>query len=95
MAVSNSLAGIRNGARQVEGTINGVGERAGNAALEEIVMAIRTRADFFGVTTGIDTHELHRTSRLVLLAAPELWEKSLCSSKKASAEWLEGAPPPT
>jgi len=43
MAVSNSLAGIRNGARQVEGTINGVGERAGNAAREEIVMAIRTR----------------------------------------------------
>jgi 2-isopropylmalate synthase len=65
MAVANSLAGIRNGARQVEGTINGVGERAGNAALEEIVMAIRTRGDFFGVTTGIDTHELYRTSRLV------------------------------
>jgi 2-isopropylmalate synthase len=65
MAVANSLAGIRNGARQVEGTINGIGERAGNAALEEIVMAIRTRADFFGVTTGIDTVELSRTSRLV------------------------------
>ena len=65
MAVANSLAGIRNGARQVEGTINGVGERAGNAALEEIVMALRTRADFFGVTTGIDTRELYRTSRLV------------------------------
>src|SRR5271157_4160600 len=65
LAVANSLAGIRNGARQVEGTINGIGERAGNAALEEIVMAIRTRADFFGVTTGIDTHELYRTSRLV------------------------------
>ena len=65
MAVANSLAGIRNGARQVEGTINGIGERAGNAALEEIVMAIRTRADFFGVATGIDTHEFYRTSRLV------------------------------
>ncbi len=65
MAVANSLAGIRNGARQVEGTINGIGERAGNAALEEIVMAIRTRADFFSVTTSIDTHELGRTSRLV------------------------------
>ena len=65
MAVANSLAGIRNGARQVEGTISGVGERAGNAALEEIVMALHTRADFFGVTTGIDTHELYRTSRLV------------------------------
>src|SRR5579863_1559634 len=65
MAVANSLAGIRNGARQVEGTINGVGERAGNAALEEIIMAIRTRGDFFGVTTSIDTRELYRTSRLV------------------------------
>ena len=72
MAVANSLAGIRNGARQVECTINGVGERAGNAALEEIVMALRTRADFFGVSTGIDTRELYRTSRLVsnLLGTP-------------------------
>jgi len=65
MAVANSLAGIRNGARQVEGTINGVGERAGNAALEEIVMALRTRSDYFGLTTGIDARELYRTSRLV------------------------------
>ena len=54
-----------NGARQVEGTINGIGERAGNAALEEIVMALRTRADYFGVDTGIDARELYRTSRLV------------------------------
>jgi len=65
MAVSNSLAGVLNGARQVEGTINGIGERAGNAALEEIVMAIRTRADYYGVTTGVDARELARTSRLV------------------------------
>src|SRR5690242_8365625 len=65
MAVANSLAGILNGARQVEGTINGIGERAGNAALEEIVMALRTRADYFGVTTGVDARELHRTSYLV------------------------------
>ncbi len=65
MAVSNSLAGILNGARQVEGTINGIGERAGNAALEEVVMALRTRADYFGLDTGINTRELHRTSRLV------------------------------
>jgi 2-isopropylmalate synthase len=65
MAVANTLAGIHNGARQVEGTINGIGERAGNAALEEVVMALRTRADFYGLSTGIDTHELHRTSRLV------------------------------
>jgi 2-isopropylmalate synthase len=65
MAVANSLAGILNGARQVEGTINGIGERAGNAALEEVVMAIRTRGDYFGVTTGVDAREFHRTSRLV------------------------------
>jgi 2-isopropylmalate synthase len=65
MAVANALAGVRNGARQVEGTINGIGERAGNAALEEVVMAIRTRADYFGVHTGIETREFHRTSRLV------------------------------
>jgi 2-isopropylmalate synthase len=65
MAVANTLYGVLNGARQVEGTINGIGERAGNAALEEIIMAIRTRGDFFQVHTGIDARELHRTSRLV------------------------------
>ena len=65
MAVANTLAGVRNGARQVEGTINGVGERAGNTALEEAVMAIRTRAEYFGVHTGIQTREFCRTSRLV------------------------------
>src|ERR671934_495415 len=65
MAVANSLAGITNGARQVECTVNGIGERAGNAALEEIVMALRTRADVYGVGTHIDTTEIHRTSRLV------------------------------
>jgi 2-isopropylmalate synthase len=71
MAVANSLAGIRNGARQVECTINGLGERAGNAALEEVVMAIRTRADFFsqaakdGLQTNINTKEIAKTSQLV------------------------------
>jgi 2-isopropylmalate synthase len=65
LAVANALAGVRNGARQVEGTINGIGERAGNAAIEEVVMAIRTRGDYFGLRTGIDTREFHRTSRLV------------------------------
>ena len=65
MAVANTLYGVINGARQVEGTINGLGERAGNAALEEVIMALRTRADYFGVHTGIDTRELFRTSRLV------------------------------
>jgi 2-isopropylmalate synthase len=65
MAVANSLYGILNGARQVEGTINGIGERAGNAALEEIIMALRTRGDYFGFHTDIETRELQRTSRLV------------------------------
>lgn len=65
LAVANALAGVVNGARQVEGTINGIGERAGNAALEEVVMALRTRADYFGLATGISTHEFSRTSRLV------------------------------
>ncbi len=70
MAVANSLTGVRNGARQVECTINGIGERAGNAALEEIVMTIHTRADFFGkdglgLETNINTREIYRTSQLV------------------------------
>jgi 2-isopropylmalate synthase len=65
LAVANSLAAIAEGARQVECTINGLGERAGNAALEEIVMAVRTRGDFFGVTTSIQTKRLFPTSRLV------------------------------
>lgn len=65
LAVANSLEAIKCGARQVEGTINGIGERAGNAALEEIVMAIKTRADFFSLTTNIQTMHFHRASRLV------------------------------
>jgi|SRR5579871_1110316 len=65
MAVANTLHGVLQGARQVEGTINGIGERAGNAALEEIIMALRTRRDYFGVDTDIETRELARTSRLV------------------------------
>ncbi len=65
MAVANSLAGVRNGARQVECTINGVGERAGNAAMEEVVMAIRTRQDFFDIDTDINSREFCRISRMV------------------------------
>ena len=65
LAVANTLAGVRNGARQVEGTINGIGERAGNAALEEVIMAMRTRRDYFGVHTSIEAREFCRTSRLV------------------------------
>lgn len=65
LAVANSLSAVENGAIQVECTINGLGERAGNAALEEIVMAIKTRKDYFGFNTGILTEQIHRTSTLV------------------------------
>jgi 2-isopropylmalate synthase len=65
LAVANSLSAVSNGARQVECTINGLGERAGNASLEEIVMAIKTRSDFFGLTTAIDTTQIVSCSRLV------------------------------
>ncbi len=65
LAVANSLAAVEAGARQVECTINGLGERAGNAALEEIVMALRTRSDFYKLTTGINTKKLCAISRLV------------------------------
>lgn len=65
LAVANSLAGLEAGARQVECTINGLGERAGNAALEEIVMALRTRGDYYKLNTGINTKKLCNISRLV------------------------------
>lgn len=65
LAVANSMAAVMNGVRQVECTINGLGERAGNASLEEIVMAVRTRKDFYPVETGIDTTHIVPTSRLV------------------------------
>jgi 2-isopropylmalate synthase len=65
VAVANSLAAIINGAGQVECTINGIGERAGNTSLEEIVMGLRTRKDFYRADTGIKTEEIAKTSRLV------------------------------
>ena len=65
MAVANSLSAVQAGARQIECTINGIGERAGNCSLEEVVMAIKTRAEFFNVATGVDTTRLYPTSRLV------------------------------
>jgi 2-isopropylmalate synthase len=65
MAVANSLAAVMGGARQVECTINGLGERAGNASLEEVVMAIKTRSDIFNLSTGIDTTQIVPTSKLV------------------------------
>ncbi|MGZ3411751.1 MAG: 2-isopropylmalate synthase [Xanthobacteraceae bacterium] len=68
MAVANSLAGVMGGARQIECTVNGIGERAGNAALEEVVMAIQTRNDKFPFITGIDSTMLMRASKLVSAA---------------------------
>ena len=68
MAVANSLAGVVGGARQIECTINGIGERAGNAALEEIVMALKTRGDAFPFETGIESTLLNRASKLVSAA---------------------------
>src|SRR5713226_6355813 len=65
LAVGNSLAALKEGARQIECTINGLGERAGNCALEEVVMAVKTRADYFGVQTTVNTRRLCPTSRLV------------------------------
>ncbi len=65
MAVANSLSAIHAGARQIEGAINGIGERAGNTSTEEIIMAIKTREDYFGVEIGADTTQIVETSRLV------------------------------
>jgi len=65
LATSNSITAVKHGARQVECTINGIGERAGNAALEEVVMILNVRRDHFGVTCGIDTTEIMRASKLV------------------------------
>lgn len=66
MAVANSLAAVMNGARQVECTINGIGERAGNASLEEIVMAIRTRSEMLTVHTNVNTEEIYKSSKLLV-----------------------------
>ncbi len=65
MATANSLAGVKAGAGQIECTVNGIGERAGNAALEEVVMALQTRPDLYGGTTRIETRQLYRASRLI------------------------------
>ena len=72
MAVANSLAALEAGARQVECTINGLGERAGNCSLEEVVMALRTRADHYQLTTNIDTQRLYPTSRIVANATGQV-----------------------
>ncbi|KYH33457.1 2-isopropylmalate synthase [Neomoorella mulderi] len=79
LAVANSLAAIENGALQVEGAINGIGERAGNTALEELVMALYTRRDYYGCHTNIVTEEIYRTSRLVssLTGMPVQYNKAI------------------
>lgn len=65
MAVGNSIAAVQAGARQVEGTLNGIGERAGNCSLEEVIMAIKVREDIMNVHTNINHQEIFRTSQIV------------------------------
>jgi 2-isopropylmalate synthase len=65
MATANSITAVAHGARQIECAVNGIGERAGNTALEEVVMALKVREDLFGLTVGVDTKEIMRTSKLV------------------------------
>lgn len=79
LAVANSLAGVLNGARQIECTINGLGERAGNAALEEVVMALETRKDIMPFETGVDTTQIAKTSKLVstVTAFPVQYNKAI------------------
>ncbi|MDH4116067.1 MAG: 2-isopropylmalate synthase [Acidimicrobiia bacterium] len=79
LAVANSLSSIHAGARQIEGAINGIGERAGNTSIEEVIMAVRTRQDVFGVDVGADTTQLYETSRLVsrLTGYPVQYNKSV------------------
>ncbi len=88
LAVANTLAAVHNGAQQVEVTVNGVGERAGNASLEEVVMALKTRADFFGKTTNIETREILRTSRMVssLMGIPVQPNKAIVGSNAFAHE---------
>ncbi|MCC6381424.1 MAG: 2-isopropylmalate synthase [Dehalococcoidia bacterium] len=79
LCTANTLTAIQNGARQVEVTVNGIGERAGNTSLEEVVMAIKTRKDFFGFETGINTREIYRASKLVeaYSGMPIQWNKAI------------------
>lgn len=88
MAVANSLAAMRAGARQIECTINGIGERAGNAALEEIVMAIKTRGEFYGVETNIDTTMIMRISKLVssITSFPVQYNKAIVGANAFAHE---------
>lgn len=88
LAVANSLSAIKAGARQVECTINGIGERAGNAALEEIVMALKVRNDFYGFTTNIDTTLISKASKLVSKATsfPVQYNKAIVGANAFAHE---------
>jgi 2-isopropylmalate synthase len=88
MAVANTLSAVANGARQIEVAVNGIGERAGNCALEEVVMAMRTRADLYGVHTGVDTTKLVATSRLLsaLTRSPVVRNKAIVGINAFSHE---------
>jgi 2-isopropylmalate synthase len=79
LCTANTLTAIQNGARQVEVTINGIGERAGNTSLEEVVMALKTRKDFFGFKTSINTREIYRSSKMVetYSGMPIQWNKAI------------------
>ncbi|MCE7927847.1 MAG: 2-isopropylmalate synthase [Dehalococcoidia bacterium] len=79
LCTANTLTAIQNGARQVEVTINGIGERAGNTSLEEVVMALKTRKDFFGFQCDINTREIYRASKLVekYSGMPVQWNKAI------------------
>ena len=84
LAVANSLAAVQAGARQVEGCINGIGERAGNASVEEIIMALHTRKDYMNVATNAHTHQLYPTSRMVsrITGMPIQPNKSVVGGKR-------------
>ncbi|MBN2413223.1 2-isopropylmalate synthase [candidate division KSB1 bacterium] len=88
LAVANTLAGIRNGAQQIEVTINGIGERAGNASLEEVVMSLKTRQNFYNKYTNINTKEIINTSRMVsnLMGIPVQPNKAIVGSNAFAHE---------
>ena len=88
LAVANSLSAIQAGARQIEGAINGLGERAGNTSTEEIIMAVKTREDYFGVEVGADTTQIFDTSRLVsqLTGYPVQYNKAIVGRNAFSHE---------
>ena len=88
MAVANSLAAVRGGARQIECAVNGIGERAGNCALEDVVMALKTRADAFGVTTNVDTTQIMHASRVLsqVTNSPPPRNKSIVGSNAFAHE---------